>query len=109
MTKKLIVILLILSLSLSLTACGGSTQSYGVKTLKTLVEQEYFLAFRNDDPIYFYVTAAIETLAAEGRVQELTARWLGEQIIDFRKDIDALSRLTPPPPQDFIIGLDINS
>jgi len=109
--KKFVIVLLIFSLSLSLAACGGSgsTGGYGVKTLQTLVEQEYFLAFRRDDPIYFYVTAAIETLAAEGRVHELTAKWLGEQIIEFDSDIEALSRLTPPPPQDFIIGIDVNS
>ena len=110
MRKKIILVVLLFSLSLSLAACGKSTGgSYGVKTLQTLVEQEYFLAFRNDDPTYFYVTAAIETLAAEGRVQELTAKWLGEQIIEFKKTPDALAQLTPPAAQDFIIGVDINS
>ena len=111
MINKLVLILLILSLALSLAACGGSSTgtSYGVKTLQTLVEQEYFLAFRNNDPTYFYVTAAIETLAGEGRVHELTAKWFGEQIIDFKGRVEALSELTPPPPQDFIIGIDINS
>ena len=112
MKKKLILILLIVSLSLSLAACGGSSRgggSYGVKTLQTLVEQEYFLAFRNSDPLYFYVTGAIEVLAAEGYVQQLTAKWFGEQIIDFKARADALSEFAPPPPQDFIIGIDVNS
>ena len=112
MKKKLILILLIISLSLSLAACGGSSRgggSYGVKTLQTLVEQEYFLAFRNSDPLYFYVTGAIEVLAAEGYVQQLTAKWFGEQIIDFKARADALSEFAPPPPQDFIIGIDVNS
>ena len=109
MLKKLVLILLVASLLLTMAACGGNGGSYGVKTLQTLVEQEYFLAFRNDDPIYFYVTAAIETLAAEGRVHELTAKWLGEQIIDFNENAEALSQLAPPPPQDFIIGIDVNS
>ena len=74
--RKLIVILLVICLLLSLPACskGSSTGSYGVKTLQTLVEQEYFLAFRNNDPLYFYITAAIETLAGEGYVQQLTAK-----------------------------------
>ena len=55
---------LILCMAFSLCACGGST--YGVRELEVLVEQEYSLAFRNDDSTYNYVTAAIETLNAEG-------------------------------------------
>lgn len=53
-------------MAFSLCACGGST--YGVRELEVLVEQEYSLAFRNDDSTYNYVTAAIETLNAEGTV-----------------------------------------
>ena len=107
MKKRLICILLVLCMALSLCACGGTT--YGVKTLETLVEQEYSLAFRNDDPIYYYVTAAIETLAAEGKVDELASKWFGDRIINFTKRADALSELTPPVAQDFIIGIDVNS
>ena len=62
--KKFVCIVLALCLCLSCCACGAG--SYGVKTVLTLVEQEYSLAFRNDDGIYFYVTAAIEQLNAEG-------------------------------------------
>ena len=55
--KKFVCIVLALCLCLSCCACGSG--GYGVKTVLTLVEQEYSLAFRNDDGIYFYVTAAI--------------------------------------------------
>ena len=55
--KKFVCIILILCLCLSCCACGAG--GYGVKTVLTLVEQEYSLAFRNDDDLYFYVTAAI--------------------------------------------------
>ena len=60
--KKFVCIILVLCLCLSCCACGAG--GYGVKTVLTLVEQEYSLAFRNDDGIYFYVTAAIEQLSA---------------------------------------------
>jgi len=95
-------------LCLSFCACGN-VSTYGVTTIVTLVSQDYYLGFRNDDPVYFYVTAALETLAAEGFIDQLTAKWFGQNIVTIDKDADALSRLTPPEPRVFIIGLDINS
>ncbi len=110
MKKRFISIVLALSLALSASACGSSTGTgYGVQAIETLVEQEYSLAFRNDDPIYFYVTAALETLAAEGKVDELAAKWFGDRIITFDKRAEALSELTPPAVQEFTIGIDVNS
>ena len=91
----------------SLCACGSST--YAVKTIATLVEQEYALAFRNDDPIYFYVTAAIQVLMAEGKVSELSSKWLGGATIDFPSDIEALDIYAVPQGKTFIIGVDVNS
>lgn len=98
---------LILCMAFSLCACGGST--YGVRELEVLVEQEYSLAFRNDDSTYNYVTAAIETLNAEGTVGDLTGKWFGSSIIDFKKDAKALEKVGMPEPRTFIIGVDINS
>ena len=105
--KKFVCILLVLGICLSCSACGGS--SYGVKTVLTLVEQEYSLAFRNDDDLYFYVTAAIEQLSYEGAVEELTRKWFGDNIVKFNKKAGALDELGTPEPQTFIIGVDINS
>ena len=96
-------------MALSLCACGSGGTTYGVKTLQTLVSQDYSIAFRNDDPVYFYVTAAIETLVGEGKVDELEAKWFGDRIITFNKRAEALSELTPPAVQDLIIGIDVNS
>lgn len=96
-------------MAFSLCACGSGGTTYGVKTLQTLVSQDYSIAFRNDDPVYFYVTAAIETLAGEGKVDELEAKWFGDRIITFNKRAEALSELTPPAVQDLIIGIDVNS
>ena len=105
--KKLLCLLLTICICLSMCACGGT--SYGVKTVQTLVEQQYSLAFRVNDPVYFYVVAALETLNAEGRINELTMKWFGENIIDFGSNPEALAALAEPQPQTFIIGADINS
>ena len=105
--KKLICILLILCMALSLCACGKFR--YGVNAVEVLVEQDYYLAFRNNDPLYFYVTAALSVLAAEGRVDQLASKWLGSPALNYAKQADALEKLVPPEPQDLIVGLDINS
>ena len=105
--KKLVCIILVFCLCASLCACGGG--GYGVKVVQTLVEQDYSLAFRNDDPIYYYVKAAIETLNAEGKVRELAYKWLGDDLIKFDSDPNALTELGMPEPQVFVIGADINS
>ena len=106
--KKLTALLLIMCLCLSLCACGGGS-SYGVKVVQTLVEQEYSLAFRNGDNTYTYVSAALETMAADGTIDSLTAKWFGERIVTFKKDPEALTRVGMPEPRVLIIGVDINS
>lgn len=106
--KRLVCMLLVLALCLGLCGCGGG--SYGVNTVQVLQEQEYSLGFRNNDMVYFYVTAAICELMAEGRVAELASKWLGSATaISFAAQADALSKLQPPEPQTLIIGVDINS
>lgn len=105
--KKTICILLALCLALPLCACGGN--SYGVKTIQTLVEQEYSLAFRSGDTVATYVAATIEQLAYEGKVDELTVKWFGERIIDFDRNGEALANLPPVEAREFIIGIDMNS
>ena len=68
--KRFVCILLVLCLVLGLCACGGF--KYGVKEVQVLMEQDYSLAFRNNDPVDLYVTAAISVLAAQGKVDELS-------------------------------------
>lgn len=105
--KKIICLILSLCVVLSLCACGSA--GYGVKPVQTLVEQDYSLAFRNDDPISQYVIAAIEVLNAEGKVSELSFKWLGSNKVVFGSDANALAELGMPAPQIFIIGADSNS
>ena len=64
MRKKLICLLL--ALCLALAGCGKI--SYGVNPVMTLAEQEYSMAFRNGDSLYYYVVGANEELNAEGTV-----------------------------------------
>lgn len=107
MAKKIICAVLVVCLSLTLCACGEST--YGVKTEKILVEQEYSLAFRNNDPIIYYVVAALKVLNAEGRIDELSAKWFGSRAVNFESDASALDDLAVPPDRTFTIGVDVNS
>lgn len=104
---KILCLAALLALSLALSGCGD--RGYRVKTVVTLVEQEYSLAFRNDDPLRYYVVAAIEELNAEGRVDELSRKWFGKNAIDFGKKADALSELLPPEPHTLLLGVDANS
>ena len=99
--------LLALCVMLGAAGCGGF--KYGVNEVQVLVEQDYSLAFRNNDPLYFYVTAALSVLAAQGKVDELAIKWLGSAALNFPKQADALEKLQPPEERDLIIGLDINS
>jgi len=109
--KKILCLLLALCLSLSLAACGRSGGSaYGVRTLVTLVEQEYSLAFRTNDPTEDFVTAALEVLSAEGKVDELSVKWFGTRLISFNRNAKALEEVEEENfPREFIIGADINS
>ena len=92
---------------MTLASCGSS--SYKVKAVQTLVSQDYSLAFRDGDPIYFYVTAGIQIAAANGTVDELALKWFGSKCIDFDADAGALDELGLPEPRTFIIGVDVNS
>ena len=109
--RKAICLILTLSLSLTLCACGGRGGSaYGVRVIETLVEQEYSLAFRLDDPTADFVIAQLEVLAAEGAIDELAVKWFGSKMIDFDRNADAFNDVKEENfPRDFIIGVDVNS
>ena len=107
--KKLFSLLLAAALLLGCTACGGSSGS-GLRTIQTLVEQDYSLAFRVGDPTKDYVEAALAVLMAQGRVDELATKWFGGRIITFERDSLALEKLDEQPqPRDLIVGVDVNS
>lgn len=90
--------------------CGCGSSEYGVSVVETLDSQDYYLAFRNDDNVYYYVTGAIQVLAAQGKVGELSAKWLGgSSEVDFKADATALDNLPAPEPRTLLIGVDIDS
>ena len=93
--KKGICLLLVLGLCLTCTACGGGT-GYGVKAIMTLVDQEYSIAFRNDDPTAYYVIGAIQALDEEGKLGELSVKWFGQRIISFPHTNIRLDELPAP-------------
>ena len=95
--KRTICILLALALALGCAACGSRGGRYGVKTVTTLVEQDYSLAFRVGDPTQDYVDAALKVLNARGRVDELANKWFGSRIIRFERDEQALEKLEEQP------------
>ena len=64
--KRIICCILTLALCLLTTACARAGTGYGVKAVMTLVDQEYSIAFRNDDPTAYYVIGAIQALDEEG-------------------------------------------
>ena len=106
--KKFLCFVLLAAICLSLAACGSS--GYGVKTEKVLVEQDYGLAFRTNDPTIYYVVAAIKVLTAEGKTAELSTKWFGSRdAISFEEDTTALDNLAVPVNKTFTIGVDINS
>lgn len=106
--KKILCAVLALLMLLALAACGNNN-GYRVNAAVTLVEQQFSLAFRNDDPLYDYVVAALQELAAEGRVEELSRKWFGQNVVAFEKKADALSALEEPGPHVLLIGVDTNS
>ena len=106
--KQIICAILAASLCLCLCACGRRTDGYGVNSIDVIVEQDYSLAFRNDDPLYFYLTGAIEVLNAQGKVAELSAKWLGGEKLNFESNAEALDTYNIEP-RTLIIGVDINS
>ena len=108
-TRSSVCILMLCTLLFFLSGCGRGGTAYGVKAVETLVEQEYSVAFRNDDPTAYYVIGAIQALDAEGKLGELSNKWFGQRIISFPNSNIRLEDLPPTEYRDFIIGLDINS
>ena len=101
--------LLLVCMGFAATGCARATGGYGVKAVMTLVDQEYSIAFRNDDPTAYYVIGAIQALDEEGKLTELSNKWFGQRIISFPRTNIRLSELPESEYREFIIGLDINS
>ncbi len=93
---RMSVLALAAALCILLSGCGGGSTGYGVKAIQTLVEQEYSLAFRNDDPTAYYIIGAIQALDEEGKLNELSTKWFGQRIISFPQTDIRLEDLAAP-------------
>lgn len=88
--KKSVIWLLVLALCLGLSACGGSSDGK-YRILRTLGDANYYIGFRTGSDLAWYVTAAMQVLAADGTLDSLNARWLrGEEKLEYTKNAEAL-------------------
>jgi len=103
--KKPIALLLCLTLVLSLCACGVPDDS--IVSLGTVGTKHYRAICRSGDRLAPVITAALETLAANGTVSALTSRWLGADRCAMKGSADALAKLEEMPERrTLIIGVE---
>ena len=104
--KKCIAILLLLALLVPLGGCG-QTQYAGFRAMEVIGEKQFCAVCRGGDKLAAVVEAALSTLAANGTLSALTARWLGQDLSCLEGDALALAALEEPPePRRLIIGVE---
>ena len=99
-------IALVLALLLLLGGCGGAGN---FETLgRPLAEEEFSIGFRQGDKLSEYVTAALNVLAADGTLAELSRRWFGKDTTLLRGDAGALDAFMAEgiPPRKLLVGVD---
>lgn len=103
---RLSAMLLCLFFVLALGGCALSgNDEYTV--VARLEEQELCIAFRQEDKVGSAVTAALYELQAEGKVDDLTEKWLGEKSSLLKEDENAVSELDfEISKRDFLVGYD---
>jgi len=106
MKKRIVCLLLALTTLFTLSACGGGRY----KTVKTICDRQYSIAFRNGDTTYHYIDAAIKELNYEGTIDILAGKWLGgKSTVSFASKKNAISELGYIEPRTFTIGVDLSS
>ena len=94
-------------LLLGISGCGQEQQSSKYTVVETFYQEEFSVAFRQGDKICDVVTAALQVLAAEGKVSEISHQWFREDITTLEGDAQALANLGYEAEQRiFIMGLD---
>ena len=76
-TRRLTALFLIIFLCLAGFAGCDRSSNVRFKVVGELDQEEFCVAFRKDDPLCLIVTAAMEELAAEGHISQLSAQYLG--------------------------------
>ena len=104
--RKLVAIALALAMLAALCACGQ--QEIGsFRALEVLGEKQFCAICRGGDKLAPVIGAALETLAANGTLPSITARWLGRDRSCLEGNAGALSALEEQPePRRLIVGVE---
>jgi len=97
-------LLLLAALLLSLSACGGEPVT-GLRTLASLGEANFRVAFRTGDRLGEDLTAALQVLAARGELGALSVRWFGEDLSLLEGDAGALAARGEIPRRSLLVGV----
>ena len=104
--KKIIASILLLALLASLCACGQEEVST-FRALEVIGEKKFCAICRGGDKLAPLIEAALKTLAANGQLSSITARWLGKDRSCMEGDAGALRALEEmPTPRKLIIGVE---
>ena len=97
---------IILALLLLLGGCGGKGTFETIG--RPLAEEEFSIGFRQGDRLSEYVSAALNVLAADGTLAELSRKWFGKDITLLRGDAAALDAFAAEgiPPRKLLVGVD---
>ena len=104
--KRILALLLVLVMLAGLCACGSKTAA-PFRTLETVGTKHYGSICRGGDKLAPVLLAAVETLAGNGTLSALSAKWLGSDRTCLEGDAAALSRLEElPEPRTLIFGVE---
>ena len=105
--KRLCTILLVVCFCFALCACGSSQPATTYKALKTLEGGSCYVAFRQNDKIGEWVTAAMEVLSADSTMAILSNKWFGADRVLMPGDKDALDDYdAEKEARSVVIGID---
>jgi polar amino acid transport system substrate-binding protein len=102
---------IIFSLCLALSGCTSSN-ALGYRTIKTKESAELCFSFRDGDPTGALFNAVCAELCAQGKIAELSAKWLGGAETGFKPDSAAVAgamsqlQISEIAARDFILGID---
>ena len=104
--KKCIALLLALVLLAALAGCG-QTEYASFRALEVIGEKQFSAICRGGDKLAPVIAAALETLAGNGMLSSITARWLGKDRSCLEGDVNALAALEElPEPRRLIVGVE---
>lgn len=109
MKRKLLCLLLCCLMAVPLTACGNTGGGYRIIDTYS-AEGSYVIAFRENDRICAFVTAALAELAANDTIKKTSYAWFGEDLSCVKDDRGAMDELAESnEPRTVTIGVDITN